>query len=211
MLPWLFFLRIEGLVTGYWPGFLIVLSAISLFLTQARPGIVGSAAVFMLVYACAVMRRAGIGGRSVTWSFRLFPLFGLFILALLLRRDMVAETIVDSVLNGHSETTIQASFYRSRGFLLERSWQNFKEHPLSGIGFGVASDSGDFKIDRDPLLGLVPTVAPVEKGVAPVAALEETGLVGSALLLVLLVSWLKPAFSRKAACSTAALGAGAFS
>src|SRR5690606_26196878 len=54
-----------------------------------------------------------------------------------------------------------------------------------GIGFGISSDPLDMKVQRDPVLGL-PTGAVIEKGVLPLAVLEEVGIVG----FFLVAGWL---------------------
>jgi hypothetical protein len=75
----------------------------------------------------------------------------------------------------------------SRGGLVDRMTANIGKHPLTGIGFGIASDPATMQVDRDPLLGL-PTGAAIEKGVLPVAVAEELGVFG--LLLVLAWLWM---------------------
>lgn len=70
----------------------------------------------------------------------------------------------------------------SRGALVDAMLENIEKHPLTGIGFGIASDPSAMKIDRDPLLGL-PTGAAIEKGVLPVAVVEEIGAIGALLVL----------------------------
>ena len=68
----------------------------------------------------------------------------------------------------------------SRGELMEKMWANIEADPWVGIGFGIASDPKSMVIERDPLLGL-PVGASIEKGVLPLAVLEEVGVFGLAL------------------------------
>ncbi len=75
----------------------------------------------------------------------------------------------------------------SRGILVFPMIKNILENPMTGIGFGVASLPSKRLVHRDSLFGL-PISAPVEKGVTPIAALEELGLPG--LLVVLLWVWI---------------------
>jgi hypothetical protein len=75
----------------------------------------------------------------------------------------------------------------SRGILVFPMIKNILENPMTGIGFGVASLPSMRYSTRDSFFGL-PISAPVEKGVTPIAALEELGLPG--LLLVLLWVWI---------------------
>lgn len=80
--------------------------------------------------------------------------------------------------SGRAEAgTLLAAYEGSRGMLIERMWSNITAKPLQGIGFGVASDPLMMEIERDPVFGL-PVGAPVEKGVLPVAVLEEVGVIG---------------------------------
>lgn len=62
----------------------------------------------------------------------------------------------------------------SRGFLIARMFSNIEEHPFVGIGFGVSSTPEEMNITYDPIFG-APLSAPVEKGVLPVAIIEEFG------------------------------------
>jgi hypothetical protein len=66
----------------------------------------------------------------------------------------------------------------SRGRLIEGMKENIIERPFTGIGFGLASDPAIMQVNRDPVLGL-PIGAPVEKGVLPLAILEEVGIPGA--------------------------------
>jgi hypothetical protein len=74
-----------------------------------------------------------------------------------------------------AETLTDVAF-SSRGFLIDRMTANIREHSLAGIGFGVPSDPEDYgRVARDPILGLA-IAAPVEKGVMPLAVIEELGI-----------------------------------
>jgi O-Antigen ligase len=64
---------------------------------------------------------------------------------------------------GNEYDSLAENFSASRGYLIERGLSNFEQNPLSGIGFGVASDEFSFVVVRDPIFGL-PISAPTEKG-----------------------------------------------
>mgnify|MGYP001809998838 CR=1 FL=1 len=66
-------------------------------------------------------------------------------------------------------------YQESRGRLIESMLVNAEEHPLTGIGFGVASDYMTMDVRRDSLTGL-PMSAPIEKGLIFLGVLEELGL-----------------------------------
>lgn len=80
----------------------------------------------------------------------------------------------------------------SRGLLVEAMLENITEHPMTGIGFGVASIPWVMEISRDPIFDL-PTGAAVEKGVAPVMVLEEVGIFGALLVMAWLLLLLRSA------------------
>lgn len=84
-------------------------------------------------------------------------------------------------------SNVVEAYDRSRGAKVDQMWDNIREHPLRGIGFGVASDPLEMEVKRDPVLGL-PTGASIEKGVVYLAVWEELGLLG--LLAVLVWLWL---------------------
>lgn len=75
------------------------------------------------------------------------------------------------------------AYERSRGVLMEPMIDNIKADPFIGVGFGVSSDSSSLRIQRDPIFNL-PIGAPIEKGVMPLALLEELGVIGFSLFLL---------------------------
>lgn len=86
--------------------------------------------------------------------------------------------------NAGTQNLAQA-YQLSRGFLIDAMWLNIESDPWQGIGFGIASIPDLMEVQRDPIFDL-PISAPVEKGVLPVAVLEELGIPG----FVLFVAWL---------------------
>jgi hypothetical protein len=78
-------------------------------------------------------------------------------------------------------TTLAEAYDDSRGTLIDRMLENIAAKPFQGIGFGIASHPGSMDIERDPVLGL-PISASVEKGVMPLAVLEEVGVIGFVLV-----------------------------
>lgn len=71
----------------------------------------------------------------------------------------------------------------SRGALVEKMILNIKEKPLAGIGFGIGSYPDEMEIERDAVFNL-PIGAPIEKGVMPVAIIEEIGVIGAAIVFL---------------------------
>lgn len=79
------------------------------------------------------------------------------------------------IAKGGKTTTAVDAAWASRGFIIEAMQTNIREHPITGIGFGVASSPERFSaVVRDPIFGLA-IMAAVEKGVLPVAMVEEMG------------------------------------
>lgn len=80
--------------------------------------------------------------------------------------------------SGRSQGDGLIDAYRdSRGRKMDEMWDNIRITPWQGGGFGIASVPAEMEIGRDPILNL-PVSAPVEKGVLPLAVLEEVGIVG---------------------------------
>ncbi len=75
------------------------------------------------------------------------------------------------------------AYNTSRGILIRPMIENISRYPFSGIGFGLDSDPIMMEIVRDPFMGL-PLSAAVEKGVTPLAILEETGVFGLFLVFI---------------------------
>lgn len=79
--------------------------------------------------------------------------------------------------------TIAEAYDKSRGGLIDKLITNIEEHPFTGIGFGIASNPFEMIIERDPVIGL-PIGASIEKGVLPLAVVEELGFIGAFLVFM---------------------------
>lgn len=85
------------------------------------------------------------------------------------------EAVQDFVRKGSKATTAVEAAWQARGGMIEMMRHNIDEHPITGIGLGVPSfPEMMYAIVRDPIFGL-PVMATVEKGVLPVAMVEELG------------------------------------
>ena len=102
---------------------------------------------------------------------------GLGLLAVIAASPILGEKLGSYISKRSDTSNVLDAFDRSRGNKVDVMWENIREHPLRGIGFGVASDPFDMDIARDPVLGL-PLGASIEKGVVYLAAWEELGLLG---------------------------------
>ncbi len=85
---------------------------------------------------------------------------------------------------------LMEAYQDSRGGGIELMLHNFLGHPVTGIGFGVASIPEMMVVRRDPVFGM-PLSASVEKGVTPVAVLEELGIPGAFLVAIWIVMLLQ--------------------
>ena len=116
---------------------------------------------------------------------------------------------ISKYLNKRNESaSIVQGYEKSRGGLIDAMLRNISSTPLQGIGFGIASNPDEMVVQRDPVLGL-PTGAVIEKGVLPIAVLEEIGLFGFVLFAVWVVMVIqrsaRAGFAQFAVCMTALL------
>lgn len=100
--------------------------------------------------------------------------------------DKVGNYISKSGRAGSVESIAEA-YDKSRGGLIDRMFTNINQTPLTGIGFGIASEPALMAVERDPLFGL-PIGAPVEKGVLPLAVIEELGVVGAGIVALWIIA-----------------------
>lgn len=118
--------------------------------------------------------------------------------ALVIAAPLMSSRIEAFVSKGSGTADVVEAMTASRGTLVDLMIANIEEQPWSGIGFGIASDPWSTEIERDPVFGL-PLSAPIEKGVLPVAIVEELGVLGAALALC----WILVAVRHSAAAGAA--------
>lgn len=176
---------------------LVALGAVSLIATEGRTGLVAAAVglgVSGLWWVASGRVRVAVPRAWIVIGLFAVSSAGVWVAA---NWQTASRETMDFLFKGRAALGVETAFYASRGFLIEASMANFREHPLTGIGFGVASDPTTFIVRRDPVLGL-PLGAPTEKGFTLVAILEEIGLIGMAFFLMMLAALLRPVFSRRA-------------
>lgn len=106
---------------------------------------------------------------------------------------MPLQSTTETVPGVHEEdASLLQVLERSRGSLMDQSIANFWTKPATGIGFGVPSGPDGFagQLERGALG--IPLSASVEKGFMPTAVLEETGIIGAILTIVLLLFLVAP-------------------
>lgn len=168
---------------------LLGLCLVLVVMSEARTA--GLALVLGVVTAVAVSSSlSGIPIRKLLpglASGRLHALTLIAALGLMLAAPILSDRISTYLLKRSGSTNVLEAAKEGRGGLIDKMTANIEQHPLTGIGFGIASDPSTMQVDRDPLLGL-PTGSPVEKGVLPYAVVEEVGI--PIALLVLAWVWM---------------------
>ena len=164
----------------------------AIFTSQARTSFLmatgGTCLTILIGFIANQSWRSTIGR-----AFSVVRLIGFLILMLVvavLYGPQIVNSFQEFAMKGEDSASYQAAFGDSRGSLVETQMNNFRDYPLTGIGFGVASDPEEFKAKTEGSKG-IPTSASVEKGFMPSAVLEETGLTGALLVLLLLAALLK--------------------
>ena len=85
------------------------------------------------------------------------------------------------------------AFTSSRMGLIEESLYEFRRNPLFGSGFQVAEHTRDLvAVSKGFILS-----APIEKGIAPVMVLGETGILGEMCFIIFIVSFCGTCIRRK--------------
>jgi hypothetical protein len=156
----------------------LALCGISVVLSASRTAAIAMVAGLLI---CALLspKLAGVGRRRLLpglYSRRSKLVLTFTIPVILFSAPLLGEYVWQYMQKGSEAATLADAARASRGRLVEDMIDNIKIHPWSGIGFGIASDAESMVIERDGLLGL-PLSAPLEKGVLPIAILEELGLI----------------------------------
>ena len=109
----------------------------------------------------------------------------LAIASVLLATPFAADSMWGFLQKRSSSATVIDMYDASRGRLMRAMLANIEQRPIVGIGFGVASEASAMVVARDEMFGL-PVGAAIEKGVLPLAIVEEVGVLGA----VAVVAWL---------------------
>ncbi len=165
-----------------WLFCLVGMSVVAVFVSQARTA--GVAMVFGT--GSAFLMAPAMAGRPIS---TLMPGFGSGRVGLVLLIAAAGGVALFPVISDAVGSFISKSgrggaggllhaYEMSRGGLIDAMMANVAKHPLTGIGFGIASEPTSMAVSRDPIFGL-PVGASIEKGVAPLAVLEELGTLGA--------------------------------
>lgn len=137
----------------------------------------------VLALLLASLTGAVLGRRSLRQflpglrSGRVYLLIVLSIVSVVLAGSALMVPVTDYLSKGSGLGSISDAYEGSRGTLIEQMWANIEEQPFQGIGFGIASDPNEMLVERDGVFGF-PISASIEKGVMPIAVLEEVGIFG---------------------------------
>lgn len=142
-----------------------------------------AAVALMLGVVCALILGTMLSGRS---GLQLLPGLRSGRMRLVIVIALAGMVVAWPKLVEQSETFVSKNagagnlgqaYQMSRGALIDEMWVNIENDPWQGIGFGIATIPEMMIVVREPVFDL-PTGAIVEKGVLPVAVLEELGVMG---------------------------------
>lgn len=156
---------------------LLVTSLAGIYLSRSRMALVlyltGVAVAIVAGPLSAAVSRSRLAPRLLKG--RLTLAMGGALVLVIVGGSLFYEVYEVFVRKGGKSIAITEAAWEARGFLVERMQLNIREQPMTGIGFGVpSSPEMMYAIIRDPIFGL-PVMATVEKGVLPVAMVEEMG------------------------------------
>lgn len=161
---------------------LLVLCFALIILSEARTA--GLSLILGLIISITFSPKiAGISSNLMLPGLRSRRLQAITVVAasiLLTTAPIFTENISAFIFKRSDTSTLLDAADASRGHLVEKMISNIEMHPLTGIGFGIASIPSEMEIERDPIFNL-PLGAPIEKGVMPIALIEELGIFGATI------------------------------
>lgn len=188
-----------------WHFGLLILLLVMIFASEARTA--GGAFVlgfgfpflFVLVFRIHELRSILPGIRTGKFALALWvAVFGLIAFGSVFMTE-ISQYISKSG-RSMAGSDLAGAYQESRGLLVTNMIANIRNYPISGIGFGIASFPETMTVARDAFTGL-PIGASIEKGVMPVAIVEELGVPGALLLF----SWIGMLIARASRAGFASL------
>lgn len=161
---------------------LIFLLTVMVILSQART------AGLAMILACLISSLIWFfSGRkiSLTKSKKFFISFGLAVTALIFSYPLIMPYILSYIFKRDEASNLINAAQASRGGLVENMLVNINSYPWGGIGFGIGSNMSTVELVKDSTFGL-PLSAAIEKGVLPIAIVEELGF----LLGLIVILWI---------------------
>ncbi len=165
-----------------------------IYLSGSRTSLVATAGAIALA-SLVTLVRGGVGRDLWLAGVRklALPFLVVAITAAGVAGPQLADAFHAFMLKGEQGASVDEAFENSRGAFIEQQMDNWRRSPIIGIGFGAPSTNDDLRIKDSGFLGL-PSGASVEKGFLPSAVLEEMGLVGGFLVLIITLTLLVRTF-----------------
>lgn len=158
-------------------------AATCIFLSKARIGglalLAGISGALLIHLPLRVWNRTRASERASV-SQLTFATVGIALLALAIGPQITLR-LEQFINKGRRQDSLLETAMASRGASLEQMLVNIDQRPGVGVGFGVNANTDYYLIARDPIFNL-PVMATVEKGVMPVAIVEETGVLGAVVV-----------------------------
>jgi len=166
---------------------------VTTILSLARAGVFAAVLAFFVASVVFLFRRLDLENKLVIKPLSAFVSL-LILAACVLYFNTIYDAMLEFLTKGNitairqGKMSISEAVFASRMQFAVPSMQSFKENPLMGIGFGIASDSKFFRVEK--FYG-IPITAKIEKGFIFSALLEETGLLGALAFLVFFIAFTK--------------------
>lgn len=154
-----------------------------IFFTGARTAMLASflGIAFASVLAPLLLRQQFLAVMPVLKNNKLFIVFVMSLSLAIIWIDPIVVSVDNFLNKGRQYDSVLAAYEDSRGGLIDVMLANIREQPMMGIGFGIASDPTTMEVQR---VAGIPVSAVVEKGVTPIAILEELGIPGASLAAI---------------------------
>lgn len=176
---WVFFRIALARVPSFQSLALFGICAACVFLSEARTGAL--ALLFGVLLAWVASRLGFVGEARERLlglrSGRVQMLMVVTLASFLISDFSLFKPLTPFMQKRSAATSLLEAYQDSRGARINGMWENIRREPFVGIGFGVASEPDSMQIKRDEILG-IPIGASIEKGVLPLAVMEEVGIIG---------------------------------
>lgn len=172
----------------------MMLGWFTIFSTQARMAFAATA--LSLVFLLIIRMIKGAARQKRPSVFMTFPMLAAMCFSgiiLVFYADPIMERFDSFVQKNYEFDEYGEGFQQARGFMIERSMDNFSEYPFMGIGFGVDSRLHDRTQGQDKVMG-IPLGAPTEKGFLISAILEEIGIIGMFFFSIFFIALVRYVF-----------------
>ncbi|ASJ74571.1 hypothetical protein IMCC3135_22505 [Granulosicoccus antarcticus IMCC3135] len=166
--------------------FMLLAAIITLFLSESRTGVMACALGFFF----AVFYKFFTQASTRLGVFKKIPIVMLGLIVFLSVVTLVygvdlGSAVFDFMIKGGREGAMQiVDSVETRSDALRISLNNFFNHPVGGIGFGLASIPAFMDVYHDPYFN-IPISAPVEKTNIYIGLLEESGIAGVTAFMLL--------------------------